>query len=237
MSTPTETMQATEAAPAMMSYREAVNAAIDDALADDPAVVFLGEDIANEGGVFKTNSGLPEKHPRARHQHAHLRERLHRRGPGHGRGGHASHRRVHVRRLPAHRRRRHRQPAAQVPLHERRRPLGAGDAARHQWCRRSLRHAAQRHRGVLVHGPARAARGRRRAPRLRPTSSSAPRCARTTRSSSTSTSCSTSTRPRSRAAAFAQVGKASVEREGGDVTIVATMLMVHRALQAASLAG
>ncbi len=63
MSTPTDTMQATEAAPAMMSYREAVNAAIDDALADDPAVVFLGEDVANEGGVFKTNGGLPEKHP------------------------------------------------------------------------------------------------------------------------------------------------------------------------------
>ena len=32
---------------------------------------------------------------------------------------------------------------------------------------------------------------------------------------------------------LAEVGKASVEREGGDVTIVATMLMVHRALQAA----
>jgi acetoin:2,6-dichlorophenolindophenol oxidoreductase subunit beta len=54
---------ATEAEPVMMSYREAVNAAMDDALAEDPAVVFLGEDIANEGGVFKTNGGLPEKHP------------------------------------------------------------------------------------------------------------------------------------------------------------------------------
>ena len=62
MSMPTDTTAAV-AEPAMMSYREAVNAAIDDALAEDPAVVFLGEDIANEGGVFKTNAGLPEKHP------------------------------------------------------------------------------------------------------------------------------------------------------------------------------
>ena len=61
MSTPTEPMTAAE--PVMLSYREAVNAAIDDALTEDPSVVFLGEDIANEGGVFKTNTGLAEKHP------------------------------------------------------------------------------------------------------------------------------------------------------------------------------
>jgi pyruvate/2-oxoglutarate/acetoin dehydrogenase E1 component len=61
MSTLTDTMPVAE--PVMMSYREAVNAAIDDALTNDPDVVFLGEDIANEGGVFKTNAGLPEKHP------------------------------------------------------------------------------------------------------------------------------------------------------------------------------
>ncbi len=61
MSMPTDTIPAAEAV--VMSYREAVNAAIDDALAADPAVVFLGEDVANEGGVFKTNDGLAEKHP------------------------------------------------------------------------------------------------------------------------------------------------------------------------------
>jgi pyruvate dehydrogenase E1 component beta subunit len=60
---PTDSATTSMAAPEMMSYREAVNAAMDDALAEDPAVVFLGEDIANEGGVFKTNAGLPEKHP------------------------------------------------------------------------------------------------------------------------------------------------------------------------------
>ena len=35
--------------------------------------------------------------------------------------------------------------------------------------------------------------------------------------------------------AVAEVGKASVEREGSDVTIVATMLMVQRAQQAADI--
>jgi pyruvate/2-oxoglutarate/acetoin dehydrogenase E1 component len=45
-----------------LTYREAVNLAMDDALSEDPTVVFLGEDIANEGGVFKTNAGLAEKH-------------------------------------------------------------------------------------------------------------------------------------------------------------------------------
>ena len=63
MSTLTEPTPVATTEPVLMSYREAVNAAIDDALAEDPDVVFMGEDIANEGGVFKTNTGLPEKHP------------------------------------------------------------------------------------------------------------------------------------------------------------------------------
>jgi pyruvate/2-oxoglutarate/acetoin dehydrogenase E1 component len=45
-----------------MTYRDAVNAALDESLAEDPSVVFMGEDIGNEGGVFKTNVGLPEKY-------------------------------------------------------------------------------------------------------------------------------------------------------------------------------
>ena len=48
--------------PVVMTYREAVTAAMDDALAADPAVLLLGEDVANEGGVFKTNAGLAEKY-------------------------------------------------------------------------------------------------------------------------------------------------------------------------------
>jgi pyruvate/2-oxoglutarate/acetoin dehydrogenase E1 component len=43
-----------------MSYREAVNAAMHDALAEDPTVVFMGEDVGNEDGVFKTNAGLAD---------------------------------------------------------------------------------------------------------------------------------------------------------------------------------
>jgi pyruvate dehydrogenase E1 component beta subunit len=43
-----------------MTYRDAINAALDDALAEDPSVVFFGEDIANAGGIWKTSVGLPE---------------------------------------------------------------------------------------------------------------------------------------------------------------------------------
>ena len=77
--------------------------------------------------------------------------------------GPAPDRRVHVRGLHAHRRRRDRQPAAQVPLHVRRAVLGAGDAPRHQRRRRPLRHPAQRHRRELVHVPAGHAHRARRA--------------------------------------------------------------------------
>ena len=49
-------------AEAAMTYRDAVNAAMDDALAADENVILMGEDVANEGGVFKTNAGLPEKY-------------------------------------------------------------------------------------------------------------------------------------------------------------------------------
>ena len=60
----------TDAAPAAgrdiveseLTYREAINAALDDALAADDAVLLMGEDVAADGGVFKTNSGLVEKY-------------------------------------------------------------------------------------------------------------------------------------------------------------------------------
>ena len=58
-----------EAAPARagdaveMTYREAVNAALEDEMAADPTVYLLGEDVAHDGGVFKTNGGLPERFP------------------------------------------------------------------------------------------------------------------------------------------------------------------------------
>jgi acetoin:2,6-dichlorophenolindophenol oxidoreductase subunit beta len=45
-----------------MTYRDAVNAAMDDALAEDPSVILMGEDVTSDGGVFKTNAGLHEKY-------------------------------------------------------------------------------------------------------------------------------------------------------------------------------
>ncbi len=51
---------------AELSYREAINAALEDELDSDPSVVFLGEDVATAGGVFKTNEGLSEKFGRER---------------------------------------------------------------------------------------------------------------------------------------------------------------------------
>ena len=46
---------------AMLSYREAVAAAIAHEMRRDENVVFLGEDIAAAGGVFKTTGGLLEE--------------------------------------------------------------------------------------------------------------------------------------------------------------------------------
>ena len=43
---------------ATMSYREAVAAAIAQEMRRDSSVVFLGEDVAAAGGVFKTTEGL-----------------------------------------------------------------------------------------------------------------------------------------------------------------------------------
>lgn len=41
-----------------ITYREAIRAAMRDELADDPDVVLLGEDVADAGGPFKTSDGL-----------------------------------------------------------------------------------------------------------------------------------------------------------------------------------
>ena len=46
---------------AQLSYREAVNAAIAQEMRRDNSVVFIGEDIAAAGGVFKTTMGLQEE--------------------------------------------------------------------------------------------------------------------------------------------------------------------------------
>ncbi|MGB2709904.1 MAG: transketolase C-terminal domain-containing protein [Conexibacter sp.] len=46
-----------------MTYREAIRSALADELAGDPRVMMMGEDVASAGGVFKTNEGLPEEFP------------------------------------------------------------------------------------------------------------------------------------------------------------------------------
>ena len=64
MSTQLEPASAAREAEAVeMTYRDAVNAALADEMAADPTVYLLGEDVANDGGVFKTNAGLPERFP------------------------------------------------------------------------------------------------------------------------------------------------------------------------------
>lgn len=45
-----------------LAYRHAIRAALDDELAADGTVVFFGEDVAASGGVFKTSEGLLETH-------------------------------------------------------------------------------------------------------------------------------------------------------------------------------
>ncbi len=46
---------------AQLTYRDAVSRAIAQELAHDPNVVFLGEDVAGAGGVFKATTGLLER--------------------------------------------------------------------------------------------------------------------------------------------------------------------------------
>ena len=45
-----------------MEFREAIVTALDEELARDETVVFFGEDVAEPGGVFKATPGLNEKH-------------------------------------------------------------------------------------------------------------------------------------------------------------------------------
>ena len=46
---------------AELTYRDAISVGLAQELAHDPNVVFLGEDVAGAGGVFKATSGLLEK--------------------------------------------------------------------------------------------------------------------------------------------------------------------------------
>ena len=46
-----------------LTYRDAINAALRDEMAADPNVVLIGEDVGAAGGVFKTNEGLADEFP------------------------------------------------------------------------------------------------------------------------------------------------------------------------------
>ena len=61
MSTQTEAAPASgPAAATELTYRDAINAALHDAMAADDAVLLMGEDVSADGGVFKTNAGLAD---------------------------------------------------------------------------------------------------------------------------------------------------------------------------------
>ncbi len=51
----------TENSVATLAYRDAVAAAMFDEMAEDEAVLFMGEDVAVAGGIHKTNTGLLEQ--------------------------------------------------------------------------------------------------------------------------------------------------------------------------------
>ena len=104
---------------AEMTYREAINAALEDELAADPAVLLHGRGRRRPTAASsRRTSGSPRSSARAGPQHADLRERLPRRRARHEpRSGLRPIVEIMFARLPADGRRRDRQPAAEVPLH------------------------------------------------------------------------------------------------------------------------
>ena len=63
MSTQTDARPASEVVEVELTYRDAINLAMSEELAADPNVVLIGEDVAAAGGVFKTNEKLAELYP------------------------------------------------------------------------------------------------------------------------------------------------------------------------------
>jgi pyruvate dehydrogenase E1 component beta subunit len=56
----------TDVEPSELTYREAITAALEDEMSSDPTVLLIGEDVASDGGVFKTTIGLVERFGEAR---------------------------------------------------------------------------------------------------------------------------------------------------------------------------
>ena len=59
----TQTEASDRLATTTLTYREAVNAALEDEMERDERVLLMGEDVGADGGVFKTNGGLAERFP------------------------------------------------------------------------------------------------------------------------------------------------------------------------------
>lgn len=57
----TETVAQPAGETVEVTYREGITAALIDEMAADPAVLLMGEDVGSDGGVFKTNVGLLER--------------------------------------------------------------------------------------------------------------------------------------------------------------------------------
>jgi pyruvate dehydrogenase E1 component beta subunit len=56
-----EVHTSSDGAAVEMTYREAIRNALADELESDPTTLLMGEDVATAGGVFKTNEGLSER--------------------------------------------------------------------------------------------------------------------------------------------------------------------------------
>ena len=137
---------------AELTYRDAVIRGIAQEMQRDPDVVFLGEDVAKAGGVFKATVGLLRAvRSVARARHADLRTGDPRRRDGRGDDRPEADRRNHVLGFLRGLLRLHRQRIPEEPLHvERPDQVPAGRPHR-QRRGLALRRAAQPERRELVH--------------------------------------------------------------------------------------
>ena len=116
---------------AELTYREAVARGIAQEMARDPDVVFLGEDVAAAGGVFKATVGLFEQFGPSRVRDTPISEQaILGAAMGAAMTGLQADRRDHVLRLPRGLLRLHRQRVPEEPLHDQRParlPAGGAD--------------------------------------------------------------------------------------------------------------
>ena len=221
--------------------RRRLNEALREEMRRDPSVFVMGEDVA-AGETAAACSASPRAWSTSSARSASATRRSRRRASSgwrrRGGDGTAARRRAHVLRLPHPGDGPARQPGGQAPLHVRRpgrRP--ARRALEPRRLRRQGRAALPVARDLAHARPGPEGRRARRRPPT-PRACSRPPSATTTRWSSSSTSSSTSRRARCRATSPPiPFGTAGVRRTGRDVTVVATHVMLHRALTVAESAA